>query len=328
MPTNLLKRAVKMNIQIIDESSVATLLNPANCFEAVRNVFVSMESAARNFPVIRENLGYEEAIYGFKSGFDPLSGALGLKSGGYWPNNAKHGLASHQSTIFMFNPDTGQCRAALSANLITALRTAAAAAVSIDVLARQNSATLGLVGTGHQSTFQLEAALRTRTFERVLVWNRSGRDIQAHKELAALYKAELVETDLRTLACESDTLITITSSFAALIESDWISAGTHLACMGTDTKGKQEIDPRISQRALRFTDEVTQSMSIGEFQHLTGDASITSLGAVISGKASGRDSDRDITVFDGTGVGLQDLACAQIVLNELDQMNSRAEHSN
>ena len=96
---------------------------------------------------------------------------------------------------------------------------------------------------------------------------------------------------------------------------DWIKPGTHIACMGTDTKGKQEVDPVLLAAATVFTDEVTQSISIGEAQHAIASgainaADITAIGDVINGTHPGRSSDDEITLFDGTGVGLQDLAVA------------------
>jgi len=309
-----------MNIQLIDEQQVASVLNPQNSFEAVRDVFVSMETEARNFPVIRENLGFEDAIYGFKSGFDPISGALGLKSGGYWPNNSAKGLANHQSTIFMFDPHTGQCIAALSANLITALRTAAAAAVSVDTLARQDSETLALIGTGHQSSYQLEAVLRVRKFKKVYVWNRSKREISRHYQVAAQFGVELCEVGLEEACREADVIVTITSSFNPLIKSEWVRDGVHLACMGTDTRGKCEIEVPLCARGVLFTDELAQSISIGEFQHCDTSVVINTLGSVLTDKLPGRTSETDITIFDGTGVGLQDLACSRLVLNGLQSV--------
>jgi len=299
---------------IVSEQQVASVLTPEDCLTAVRNVFTSMQAKARNFPVIRENLDYEEAVYGFKSGFDPVTGALGLKSGGYWPNNERRKLTNHQSSIFMFDPDTGQCQAVIGGNLITALRTAAAAAVSIDLLARIESATLGMVGTGHQSAFQLDAALAVRKFSKVLVWNRSGRDLSRHREVAERHGAQLIEEDLQTVCCKSDVIITITSSFAPLVQAKWIAPGTHIACMGTDTTGKQEIEIKLAYDAQRFTDEIEQSRRIGEFQYLDLGAPITPIGAVLTGAKSGRTDSAVITIFDGTGVGLQDLACARVVL--------------
>ena len=300
-------------MQIITEQQVSDILDPELAFFAVQDVFASMESGAWNFPVVRESLGYQDALYGFKSGFDPASGALGLKAGGYWPNNLAKGIANHQSSIFLFDPDTGQCKALLAGNTITALRTAAASAVSIDRLAINDPTTLGLVGTGHQSAFQLEAALRVRSFDEVLIWNRSGRDLTRHHKLAEYYGVTLRDADLEVVVRSAQVIITITSCFDQLFPDEWVGAGTHVAAMGTDTKGKQELDPSLSQRALRFTDEVVQSRTIGEFQHLNPEADITPIGAVIAGTAKGRTHADQVTVFDGTGVGLQDLACAQAV---------------
>jgi alanine dehydrogenase len=304
-------------MQIITEQQVADILDPELAFFAVQDVFASMESGAWNFPVVRESLGYQDALYGFKSGFDPASGALGLKAGGYWPNNVSKGMANHQSSIFLFDPDTGQCKALLAGNTITALRTAAASAVSIDRLAVSDPTTLGLVGTGHQSAFQLEAALRVRSFDEVLIWNRSDRDLTRHHKVAEYYGVTLRDADLEVVVRSAQVIITITSCFDQLFPDEWVGPGTHVAAMGTDTKGKQELDPSLSQRALRFTDEVVQSKTIGEFQHLTTEVDITPIGAVITGTVKGRRRDDQVTVFDGTGIGLQDLACAQAVIKAM-----------
>ena len=306
-----------MTIRLISEEKIASVLNPENSFSAVQDVFASMESEAWNFPVVRESLGYNDALYGFKSGFDPASGALGLKAGGYWPNNGAKGIANHQSSIFLFDPETGQCKAILAGNTITALRTAAAAAVSIDRLAVAVPATLGLVGTGHQSAFQLEAALRVRSFSEVLIWNRSHRDLSKHHQIAEKHGAVCREAELEDVVRSSRVIITITSCFESLFPGDWVGPGTHVAAMGTDTKGKQELDTSLTSRALRFTDEIVQSRTIGEFQHLSSDLAITTIGAVIRGTAMGRIDKEQVTVFDGTGVGLQDLACAQAVTEAL-----------
>jgi len=304
-------------MHIITEQQIAEVLDPEIAFFAVQDVFASMESAAWNFPVVRESLGHQDALYGFKSGFDPASGALGLKAGGYWPNNASNGIANHQSSIFLFDAESGQCTSLLAGNTITALRTAAAAAVSIDRLSITDPGTLGLLGTGHQSIFQLEAALRVRSFDEVVIWNRSGRELQKHLAMAEYYGVRCREGQLEEVVKESQVIITITSCFEPLFPSQWVNGGTHIAAMGTDTKGKQELDPALSLRAERFTDEIAQSRTIGEFQHVPVDAPIVTIGSVIEGTASGRTNDDQITVFDGTGVGLQDLACAQAVIKAL-----------
>ena len=114
-------------------------------------------------------------------------------------------------------------------------------------------------------------------------------------------------------------IITITSSPAASLMAAHVAPGTHLACMGTDTKGKQEVEATLVAGASVFTDEVAQSVTIGEAQHAisagTLDASaIVPLGAVLIGQHPGRQSAAEITLFDGTGVGLQDLAVAAVAV--------------
>ena len=117
------------------------------------------------------------------------------------------------------------------------------------------------------------------------------------------------------LGAQADVIITITSSFAPSLMARHVRPGTHLACMGTDTKGKQEVEAALLARARVFCDERAQSVSIGEAQHavaagLLAAEDITELGAVVAGLAPGRTSDDQITLFDGTGVALQDLAVA------------------
>lgn len=101
---------------IVPEHAIDGLLTEAECFGAVEQVFASMaRRRAGNFPVVREAIGHADALYGFKSGFDRDSLALGLKAGGFWPGNAAKGLTNHQSTVFLFDADTGRCRAVVGA---------------------------------------------------------------------------------------------------------------------------------------------------------------------------------------------------------------------
>lgn len=306
---------------IVPEHLIADLISAQDCFAAVEQVFAAMaRDTAYNFPVIREAIGHADALYGFKSGFDRESLALGLKSGGFWPRNADRGLTNHQSTIFLFDADTGQCRAVLGGNLLTALRTAAASAVSIRHLARPDARVLGMIGAGHQSTFQLRAALDQRDFDRVVGWNLNPADLDRLAKVADERGIPFQAVDLDHLGAQADVIITITSSFAPILQAAQVRPGTHLACMGTDTKGKQEVEAALLGKASVFTDEVAQSVTIGEAQHavaqgLIAPDDITQIGAVINGDRPGRVSDDQITLFDGTGVGLQDLAVASAAVD-------------
>jgi ornithine cyclodeaminase len=301
---------------VITEEVCKQVIGRGDAFTAVESVFAAMAKGdAWNFPVVREAIGYADALYGFKSGFDKAGLSLGLKSGGYWPGNMKKGLTNHQSTIFLFDPDTGQLLALVGGNYLTAVRTAAASSVSIAHLARQDAKIIGMVGAGHQSTFQLLAALEQREFEKVIAWNLHVSGLDKLAEIAEQKGLAFETVEREQLASEADVIITITSAHESLIMKDWVKPGTHIACMGTDTKGKQEVDPELVAYASVFTDEVAQSITIGETQHavasgLIGENDITAIGDVINAVHPGRSNDTEITLFDGTGVGLQDLAVA------------------
>ncbi|PRY19926.1 ornithine cyclodeaminase [Aliiruegeria haliotis] len=307
---------------IVPEREIGNLMTRAAAFDAVEGVFAAMASKnAYNFPVVREAIGYEDALYGFKGGFDRAGKTLGLKAGGYWPNNLeKFDLINHQSTVFLFDPDTGRVKAIVGGNLLTALRTAAASSVSIKHLAREDAKVLGMIGAGHQATFQLRAALEQRSFEKVVGWNYHPEMLPNIEKVAAEAGLPFEAAQLDRLGQEADVVISITSAFAPSLMADHVSPGTHIACMGTDTKGKQELDAALLPRATVFTDEVAQSVSIGEAQHavaqgLIAQSDVQQIGAVINGTHPGRTSAEEITLFDGTGVGLQDLAVAASVVD-------------
>ncbi|WP_353475613.1 ornithine cyclodeaminase family protein (plasmid) [Salipiger sp. H15] len=306
---------------IVPEREIADLMTREAAFAAVEKVFAAMAAGdAYNFPVVREAIGHEDALYGFKGGFDRSGLTLGLKAGGYWPHNLeKRGMINHQSTVFLFDPDTGKAKAMVGGNLLTALRTAAASSVSIRHLAREDAKVIGMVGAGHQATFQLRAALEQRDFDKVIGWNLHPEMLPNLQRVATEAGLPFEAVGLEGMR-EADVIISITSSFAPILMAEHVAPGCHIACMGTDTRGKQEVAPELLAAATVFTDEVAQSVSIGEAQHavaagLIGEGDITQLGAVIGGAHPGRSSAEEITLFDGTGVGLQDLAVAAAVVD-------------
>ena len=308
-------------MHVVSEAVCQEVMSRADAYHAVESVFAAMARGdARNFPVVREAIGHADALYGFKSGFDRAGQVLGVKSGGYWPGNLAKGLGNHQSTVVLFDPDTGQPSALVGGNHLTALRTAASSAISINWLARTDAQVLGMVGAGHQSGYQLRAAVEQRDFTRVVAWNPHSEMLDRLAAVAAEIGIPFEAATQERLGAEADVIITITSAFEPLLMLDWIKPGTHLACMGTDTKGKQEVDSALVAAAQLFTDEVEQSLAIGEVQHATAAGlvspdDIATIGAVINGDNPGRKNDDEITLFDGTGVGLQDLAVASVALN-------------
>ncbi|NIB38452.1 ornithine cyclodeaminase family protein [Pseudomaricurvus alkylphenolicus] len=304
----------------VSESVVEELVTQEAITDAVKDSFCALaKEAAECFPIVRESLNYADAVFGFKSGFDRRAPVLGVKAGGLWPGNASRGLANHQSTVVLFDEDSGEPTALVRATYLTALRTAAASALSIRYLAREDARVLGIVGAGGQGAFQLSAALRERDFDLVLICDPNPDKIMtlATQAINCGCAARPATPEELTAA---DVIITVTPSRRPILQQDWVTPGTHLACMGADTVGKQEVDELLVARASIFGDLAEQAALLGECQHafnagLIQKADITTLGAVIEGFHAGRVSDNEITLFDSTGMALQDLAAARVVVD-------------
>jgi ornithine cyclodeaminase len=307
---------------VISEQEARELVSVEDAIAAVESTFAAMaRQQARNFPVVREALGHRDAVYGVKAGCDTARPLLGLKAGGYWPRNLGTGLGNHQSSTLLFDPETGRASALVSANYLTGVRTGAASAIATRYLARPDSEVLGIIGAGVQSHYQLRATLAVRSIRRVHAWNPSPAKLHALGEAAReLGLSFVAESSCQAVAEQADVLITVTPSQAPLIDASWVRSGTHINAMGADTRGKQELDPALVARAALFVDEAAQAVTIGECQHAFGAGLVTersfrgSIGELIAGLCPGRRSADEITLFDGTGVALQDLAVADLAV--------------
>jgi alanine dehydrogenase len=316
-----------MNPRLIDENEVAACVSAADALREMRELFEQVaRGTAVSYPVVRESVG--DAIFGVKSGACTESGVLGLKAGGYFPQNALHGSTRHQSVIVLFDPQRGMPLALMAGNLITKLRTAAAAALSIDLLARRDASTLAVIGAGAQVPAHVEAACAVRHFKQVKVWNRTPAHAQrVVQSMNGLHPGIQTSPSAHEAVVDADVIITLTPSREPLLQRAWIQPGAHLACMGADTVGKQEVDPAIIADARVFTDSIDQAATIGECQaglrgaffgreHILG-----TLGDVLVRRADGRKANDEITVFDGTGLAVQDLQMAALILNKLHRQH-------
>lgn len=307
---------------IISEPVARELVSVDAAIDAVETCFAAMaEGTAHNFPVVREALGVSDAVYGVKSGIDTGSRVLGLKAGGYWPHNLDLGETNHQSSTLLFDTKTGKASALVSANYLTGVRTGASSAIATKYLSRKDATVLGMIGTGGQSLFQLRATMAVRPLTTVHAWDPVAANLDRFgKEVRALGLEFHGHTERAPVLAAADIVITVTPSQSALIEKDWVRPGTHISAMGADTKGKQELDPALVASAALFYDELDQVKTIGEFQHafaqkLISEADLRgSIGQVIAGTAPGRKSDDEISIYDGTGVALQDLVVADLAV--------------
>jgi ornithine cyclodeaminase/alanine dehydrogenase-like protein (mu-crystallin family) len=311
-------------LKIITEAQSAAVASASLAFDAVREAFIALADGSAVVNPVAGGAGTKEgSTFGVKSGSVPGLGIVGAKIGSYWPGNEAFGLPCHDSTVFLLDPQTGRIRYAVAASTLNGWRTAAANAVAASVLARQDSRTLSVIGAGHQAEFEVRSLCERMNFERVLIASRSTDRAEALVAEVKRHVSATVRASSAEEACrQADILVTVTPSRQPLFDAGWIRPGTHVAAMGTDRKGKQEIPVELLRKASLFADLPEQSRTIGEMQHVAADIDagklrITAIGDVLRGNAPGRRTDEEITLFDSSGVAIQDLFVAQRVVERL-----------
>lgn len=284
---------------------------------AVRNALcAACDEGTATFPVVQAHGSDPSNTYAIKS--SSAASLAGLKVGSYWPSNDPRGLPRHNSIILLFDQTSGRIGAAVEAGLLNAYR-AAADAVAADVLARSDAATLTVFGAGHQAEFEVHALARIRAFSRVLVVARNAAKGQLFtaKLRSDGIPAEQAEPEA---ACRAaDVIVTATPATSPLFEAAWVQPGTHVASMGSDATGEQELPSELFDNSRLFCDLPSQSRAIGEFQHSSAPANLIAIGDVLAGRSAGRVAECDITVFDSSGLSVQDLFIAQAILDLLNR---------
>lgn len=311
------------DLRILSEADAGALLDFREAIALVEAGFVEVaRQRYQAFPVVRQPLASPvTGIFGVKAGYLPDQALLGLKAGGYWRENREHAISPHQSTMLLFEPETGRAVAVVAANAITGYRTGAMGALSVRHLARPHAARIGVIGCGTQGRMQIRALLASgHAVERIAVWDhhranaeRLVADLDASGACGGV--PVVVADDAKTLVRESEVVITATSGNGIVVRAEWVQPGTHIAAIGSDTAGKQEIDAALltCDRTRVVADNRAQSATLGEVQHagptLDREA-IPELGEIIAGLQPGRTDADQVTLFDATGVTFQDLVVA------------------
>lgn len=311
-------------MRMIDERQARDLVDVADAFAVIERCFADLARGdAIVFPAVAGRGTDPGTRFGAKAGLDVARNCPGIKVGSYWPGNRALGLPAHGSTTLLLDDRTGFPKALVAATHLNALRTAAADAVGVHHLARADASVIAIVGAGNQGWFDLDAIRRVRPIRSVRVWNRTP-------DAAEDFAARVRDTGLEAVACGledavrgADIVVTSTAAREPLVMREWIAPGTHISAMGADGPGKQELDPALVAAALRFAEVPGQSAAIGECQHavaagLIDAQSITAIGDVIDGRTTGRSDAAAITMFDSSGVGIQDLAIAQLAIERAE----------
>jgi alanine dehydrogenase len=309
-------------VRVLSGTDLSKMLTLSEVIPAIEAAYLAASrQQALLYPVIREPLEGSGGVFGIKSGYWPDRESLGLKVAGYWPRNRARGLDNHQATVVLVDPETGVPRAIMDGNFITAIRTSAAGAVGLRYLARSDARTALIIGAGVQAEAQARA----------LDWWQPGLKISVFEpldagdqELAAAFCARLSDRGiacqpsgpLEAAALEADVIVTTTPARTPVLLRDWLSPGVHINAMGADTGGKQEHEVATLRESLVVVDDWQQARRLGECQHAAAAGLYSdehhpvTIGEVIAGLVPGRTSADQLTLFDATGLALQDLATA------------------
>lgn len=305
-------------IDIVSEAAVRQIATRALVLDAVRQAFIDLaRGEGAVFPVA---LGKDPGgawSFGVKGGHAPALPALGFKYGSYFPANRARGLPSHGSTTVLVDPETGLTKAIVNAGWLNGLRTAAADAAAVQVLARPDAEVLGVIGAGAQAQYEVRAIADVRPLRLVKVWNRDPDGARRMCEALADLGVEVTAVGREAAVAGSDIVVTATPSRAPLVMAGEVAPGTHISAMGADQPGKQELDPAVVAKARLFADLPEQSITFGELQHavregLVEPGSIRPIGEALASPPTR--TREEITVFDSSGVALQDLYVAEAVL--------------
>jgi alanine dehydrogenase len=232
-------------------------------------------------------------------------------------NRERYDLPTVFSILIYTHPETGFPLAICDGSYHTVMRTGAAAAVSAKWLARPESKRLAIVGAGHMAEGVLATCNEVFRWRDVRVWSRSRATLDGFvASQQPKYPSFEIRpsTDLAEVVRGADVVVTVTPARGPIVENSWIAEGTHVAALGADKRGDQELDPKILQRARIFVDDIRQCRTDGEInvplaQGLLKESDIAGeIGEVVSGRKTGRTSPSEVTLFDSTGIALQDSA--------------------
>jgi len=302
----------------LSAADVERALTPRLCIEAVEDAFRQLAQGGVPAPGIlglHAGAGSFHVKAGLLNADRPYFAA---KVNANFPGNPRHGLPTIQGVVYLCDASNGAPLAVMDSGSITALRTAAASAVAAKHLALQDCDAALICGCGGQSLAQVRALHTVRQPKRWLAFDAdakkaAGFAAAASAELGAAFEPV---TDLARAVGACRIIVTCTTARRFFIAREMVQPGTFIADVGADSESKQEIDPQLLASAKVVTDLTAQAAAIGDLHHaiaagvMTSDDVHAELGEIVAGRKPGRASDEEITVFDSTGTGLQDVAAA------------------
>ncbi len=250
-----------------------------------------------------------------------IDGSAGIKWVCAYPKNREKNLPSVMAIVILCDPNSGCPLAIMDGTHITNMRTGAAGGVAVKYLARKGSSVIGMVGAGVQAETQLLAISEVLPkIEEVKIFDQQREaSLRYAKEMGVKLNINIRPVEIIEEATDADIVITITSSKRPVVKKEHIRPGTHINAIGADAKGKQELEPDVLRNAKIIIDDIEQASHSGEINVPLSEGLIKvadiygTLGEIVASMKRGRENDEEITIFDSTGLAIQDITCAKFV---------------
>jgi alanine dehydrogenase len=304
-------------VRFLSGSDIKNLLSMRDIIDSVENSFRAYGTGSTKLAPVTLTLvdkcdGEHEIKSGYVEGY-----SIGTKVLTYFPHNPALGLPTIFGLIVLNDLKDGRPLAVLDGRYITASRTGAAGAVAAKYLARNNSSIVSVIGTGTQARSQVAALNEIIKISSVKVYGRNHKNRSRYvEEMSKRFSFQFQAFDTVKEAVEdTDIIVTATPSTSALVQDEWVQGGVHINAIGADTPGKQELDPKTVARAKVVVDSLSQCVENGEIQtaikmNLLKKENICELSEIVLGKKKGRLDEKEITLFDATGMAIEDITTA------------------
>jgi ornithine cyclodeaminase/alanine dehydrogenase-like protein (mu-crystallin family) len=287
---------------ILDEDDVRRLLSIRDLVPAVERALAEL-SAGRAVQPLRTVIPVADHE-GFLGVMPAYAGALGAKLVTFFPDNRD--VHTHHAIVVLFRPETGEPLVIMDGRLLTEMRTGAVSAAATKALARADASVLAILGSGVQARSHLEALRLVRNFREVRVW--SPRRAKEFAEEFVVQAADSAEGAVRG----ADVVVVATTSKTPVLHGEWLSPGAHVNAVGASRPDWRELDDDVLSRARIFV-ESREAASRESGDVIAAGRIDGEIGEVFAGKAPGRTSAQEITLFKSVGVAVEDLAAADLV---------------
>jgi ornithine cyclodeaminase/alanine dehydrogenase-like protein (mu-crystallin family) len=299
-------------VKILSRADVEALLDLDALVEALADAFVDLSGGRASMPQRVAALS-GHGLLGVMPAYLTSADVLETKLVTLFEGNAGTDLPTHQAAIAVFDPERGNMVALMDGTYITATRTAAGAALSVRLLAREDAKVLAICGTGVQGSAHAHAIARVRDFAEVRI---AGRDQAKAEAIATEFGATAVAT-FEEAVRGADVICATTHSPDPVVRREWVAAGAHVTSVGVNPHGR-ELDEGLVADASVFVesrDAVLAPFPAGanEVAGMSPEQ-LTEIGEVIAGARPGRQSDDELTVYKSVGIGVMDAAAAALVL--------------